>query len=441
MRCYSLSHLSDGALLSGLSSLAAWDRATTAELLAHLAEVDERKLYLPAAYPSMLDYCVRELHMSEDTALKRIRVARVARDFPAIFEMVADGRLNPSAVLLLKPYLGPDTAKELLGAAAHKTRSEIERMLADRFPCLDRPTHLIPIAEQVAPGPPDDRGACANGAAPPEVAPGPLEAPTPRAKVEPLSPQRFALQVTIGQETHDKLRYLQVLLSHRIPPNDLAGALDRALDLAIAQLEKRKFAATSRPRSSRATSENPRYISAEVRRKVCERDQGRCTFVSETGKRCEARDHLELDHVDPVARGGRATVDNLRLRCRGHNQLEAERMFGAGFMNVKREAARLGGATRRGRTEQEPATASTGSQTVSPIIDETDDTEREIELDLISGLRHLGYRADQLRSAAELCRTLRGTSLEDRFKAVLSRFGSSRGVRREDYSGHGVCAT
>ena len=72
--------------------------------------------------------------------------------------------------------------------------------------------------------------------------------------------------------------------------------------------------------------------------------------------------------------------------------------------------------------------------TVDPAV--IDDTEREIELDLISGLRHLGYRAEQLRNAAELCRTLRGRSLEDRLRAVLSRFGSSRGVRREDYSGN-----
>jgi hypothetical protein len=436
MRCYSLSHLSDGALLSGLSSLAARDRVTTAELLAHLAEVDERKLYLPAAYPSMLDYCVRELRMSEDTALKRIRVARVARDFPAIFEMVADGRQNPSAVLLLKPYLGSDTAKELLCAAAHRTRSEIERMLAERFPSLDRPTLLSPIAEQVAPGSAENRGVAANGAGPAEVAPGPLQAPAPRTRVEPLAPQRFALQVTIGQETHDKLCYLQALLSHRIAPNDVAGALDRALDLAIAQLEKRKFAATSRPRPGRTSSGNPRYIPADVRRKVSQRDQGRCTFVSEDGRRCEARELLEFDHVEPIARGGLATVEGLRLRCRGHNQLEAERVFGVGFMKAKREAARHAAATRRAQTELEPE-VSTGSETVDAvIIDEANDTEREIELDLISGLRHLGYRGDQLRNAAELCRTLRGTSLEDRFKAVLSRFSSSRGVRREDYSGN-----
>jgi hypothetical protein len=91
---YSLSHLADHIVLRDLAALASHDLATTAALLAHLAEVDERKLYLPAAYPSMYLYCVRELRMSEDTAFKRIRVARIARQFPAIFSALADGQLN-----------------------------------------------------------------------------------------------------------------------------------------------------------------------------------------------------------------------------------------------------------------------------------------------------------------------------------------------------------
>jgi len=83
-----------------------------------------------------------------------------------------------------------------------------------------------------------------------------------------------------------------------------------------------------------------------VKRDVWERDQGQCTFVSDTGRRCESRKFLEYDHVDPVARGGQATVQGLRLRCRGHNQLEAERTFGAGFMSAKREEARRTAAAR-----------------------------------------------------------------------------------------------
>ena len=44
MKTYVLSHLSDPVLLHDLSTLIARDRTTTAELLAHIAEVDARRL-------------------------------------------------------------------------------------------------------------------------------------------------------------------------------------------------------------------------------------------------------------------------------------------------------------------------------------------------------------------------------------------------------------
>src|SRR5437762_14105515 len=126
MTSYLLSHLADHVLLRDLKVLVSQDRATTAALLAHLAEVDERKLYLPAAHPSMFSYCVHELRLSEETALKRIRAAHAAREFPVIFAAVADGRLHLSAIVLLATHLTPETADELLAAAAHKSKSEIE---------------------------------------------------------------------------------------------------------------------------------------------------------------------------------------------------------------------------------------------------------------------------------------------------------------------------
>ena len=84
MKTHVVSQLSDSALLHELASVVARDRVTTAEMLALIAEVDARKLYLPAAYPSMFAYCVGELRLSEDAAAKRIQVARAARRFPAI---------------------------------------------------------------------------------------------------------------------------------------------------------------------------------------------------------------------------------------------------------------------------------------------------------------------------------------------------------------------
>ena len=74
-----LSHLTDAALLRDLAALVAQDRLTTAAVLAHIAEVDARKLFLPEGYPSMHEFCVGALRLSEDAAFKRIRAARAAR--------------------------------------------------------------------------------------------------------------------------------------------------------------------------------------------------------------------------------------------------------------------------------------------------------------------------------------------------------------------------
>jgi hypothetical protein len=154
----------------------------------------------------------------------------------------------------------------------------------------------------------------------------------------PLAPERYAIQVTVSKATHDKLRQAQALRSHSVPSGDVAEVLDRALDVLIVQLEKRKFGATDRPGRAQL-SKNPRLIPSHVRRAVRARDGDRCTYVDGQGKRCNERKFLEFDHVETVSRGGDATLSNLRLRCRAHNQYEAERTFGAGFMEHKRTGA------------------------------------------------------------------------------------------------------
>src|SRR3989449_7180187 len=137
MSVYTLSHVSDSDLTRNLASLVAQDRTNTAALLAHIAEFDARRLYVPAGFPSMYLYCVHELHLSEEAARKRIHAARTARQFSAIFDAIAEGRLHLSAVIVLAPHLTPENADELLAAAAHKTRAEIEQLLAERFPRPD----------------------------------------------------------------------------------------------------------------------------------------------------------------------------------------------------------------------------------------------------------------------------------------------------------------
>ena len=75
-------------------------------------------------------------------------------------------------------------------------------------------------------------------------------------------------------------------------------------------------------------SRRGRYVPRGVRRQVVARDGARCSFLAEDGRRCEETGFLELDHVVPVARGGGASVEGVRILCRAHNQYEAERILG-----------------------------------------------------------------------------------------------------------------
>jgi len=397
---YSLAHLSDQTLLSELTALVARDRSITAQILAHLAEVDTRKLYAPAGYPSLRAWCVGALGLSEDAAHKRIQAARAARDFPILFTAVAEGRLHLTAVGLLAPYLAPSNAEGLVEAAAGKSKQQIEELLAERFPRTEAlpmvESHEVTPAGQLAPAqvgtdtPGSIRGT--------EPAAGKVTANAPRSRVSPVALARYALTVSIGRVTLNKLTYAQELLSHEVREGDLSRVLDRVLDIAISQLEKRKFAATSASRPARPTR-SARHIPARAKRAIWTRDGGRCTFVADDGRRCGARTLLEFDHVIPVARGGIGTVENLRLRCRAHNQHGADRAFGRDFMSGKRRCAELEKQTRQAVRARQA---------------------KERAQEVIPWLRKLGYRADQAREAAVRCEAMTEASLEERMKVALS---------------------
>jgi 5-methylcytosine-specific restriction endonuclease McrA len=328
--------------------------------------------------------------LTEAAAYKRIQAARSARDYPPLFAALAEGQLNLTGIVLLGPHLTPENADELIRAAARRRKSEIEVLIAQRFPRPDVSTWIQALPAAALP-----IGLLAPGRV--EGQTSAQTVPDSHPRVTPLAPERFALQVTIGKDTHDKLRRAQELLSHQVPSGDIATVLDRALDALIEKLEKRKFAATARPRRLRPLEiRNPRHIPAHVKRAVRERDQDQCTFVGDAGHRCGSRKHLQYDHADPVARGGSATVHNIRLRCRAHNQLEAERAFGDGFMHQKREAARRAAEESHARA----AAQEQGS-------------------DVIAALRELGFRLDQARRAADFSATFVNATLEERVRAAL----------------------
>jgi hypothetical protein len=200
----------------------------------------------------------------------------------------------------------------------------------------------MPANENFAPtAPPNEQSA------PAQPAPA-LPAPS-RAKVEPIAQDRWSVRVTLDAEARAELETLKALLSHKIPTGDLAGVLREAIRCGIEKYAKRKGAIApsttrrvARDAWAEADSTNGsavpagRYIPAAVRREVWERDGGRCTFEGPDGHRCDSRWQLEFDQVDAFALGGATTVDKLRLRCRAHNMLHAETVFGREHMDLFR---------------------------------------------------------------------------------------------------------
>src|SRR5450631_2710874 len=124
-------------LLAGLSRLVQRSNELTGDLLAHLAELEERMLHLTLGFSSSFAYCVEALGLSEGAAGRRVAAARVCRRFPEAFELVARGDLHLSALCGLAPHLNPENATELFAACRRKTRRQVEELLVARFPKPD----------------------------------------------------------------------------------------------------------------------------------------------------------------------------------------------------------------------------------------------------------------------------------------------------------------
>jgi hypothetical protein len=122
--------LSDTELVATVKRLAAKERHATAQLVAHLAEVDARRLYLGEGCSSLFTYCTQVLHLSEHAAYGRIEAARAARKFPAILEAVAGGALHLTAVGLIAPHLTAENVHGVIAAVTHKTKREVEELVA-----------------------------------------------------------------------------------------------------------------------------------------------------------------------------------------------------------------------------------------------------------------------------------------------------------------------
>ena len=364
--------MADEVLVREVAAVVERGNRLTAQLLVYLAEVERRDLHLKVGCSSLFAYCVERLGMAEGAAYKRVWAARVGRRFPLVLEMIAAGDIHLTGVHLLARHLTGENHASVLARARGKTKREIEKLVAEIAPRPDVSSRVaaLPVrsARSTSALQPPVAGDCSIP--PPPLAAGAeggsLEgghvigraagrAPAPAmersALVEPLAPRRYQVRVTVGEEAHAALRQLQDLMAHELPDGDPAAIIERALAVLLVQKLARKAALTRRSRRARPAratvapcGEEPtgrsRHVPAAVRRAVWKRDGARCAHVDSKGRRCTARRFLELHHIEPWARGGAHSPDNLELRCRGHNQYQASLDFGVTFMAERRSSGR-----------------------------------------------------------------------------------------------------
>ena len=344
--------LSDTELIAAVARLAHSERDATTRRIAHLAEFDLRKLHLGAGFSSLFAYCCEVLHLSENATGNRIAAARAARRFPIVLDMLACGSVNLTTVRLLAPHLTDTNHRDLLDAAANRRKSDVEELIAHRFPrpeivssvrrlpaprsvaapsLTPAPSDPVVLVSLVAPGPSPATGR-AGHSAPPDPTLLPPSPPARRALIAALAPGRYEIRFTASASTRDKLRRAQELLRHSIPSGEPAEIFDRALTALLQDLARKKFAALrqrSRESPVRPTAPSSRHVPAGVKRAVWLRDVGQCAFVAKSGRRCRERGFLEFHHLTPYGVGGEATRQNIELRCRSHNAYEAELFYGA----------------------------------------------------------------------------------------------------------------
>jgi hypothetical protein len=273
--------LSDADLLARIDALARTEREATAELVGHLAALELRpSLYAAQGYGSLFDYCTHVLRLSEDAACTRIHVARLGRRFPVILDLLSSGAIGLSAVRLLGPHLTAENHEEVLARATRKRLHDVQALVAELAPHPDVPASMRRLPSPAASaspqpertlmlidgseagstvpvraegrgsgigmtadvtavgsptGSPDGVVAAAKGANDvPNDARSGLEVPFPavprtaRPVLQALAPQRYKVQFTIGQETHDAVKRLQALMRRELPDGDLATISTRA---------------------------------------------------------------------------------------------------------------------------------------------------------------------------------------------------------------------
>jgi 5-methylcytosine-specific restriction endonuclease McrA len=335
----SLHSLSDSQIVSGSKAARAQEHSGMLSSLGFIVETERRQIHLKSGCSSLFDYCVRKLGYSESQAMRRITAARCIVKFPQAFAPLLENEINLSTLSRVSKILTPENCLAVLSRIRGKSLREVEAVVAEYEPVAAFPRDRIrtivarvPAASVPAVGQNHLRN---DGKKPSSVEELTLKTPMkpPVERATHMFERRARVEFTAKEALIAKLDHLRSLVSHRVPINaSLEQLIEFMADYVIQRedpeaRQKRRETRAERGAAASAIPSSPREIAARERDQVFVRDR-QCSFIGPDGKRCGSTHVLQVDHIEPVARGGASTIDNLRLLCAFHNRLEAERVMG-----------------------------------------------------------------------------------------------------------------
>ena len=277
------------------------ERGALADLLLSLAEFDRVAAYRELGFATFFDYLHRELRLSRGSAHYRQVATRLVERFPEIVEPLRDGRLCLTTVIVVARVMTEENRYEVLPRFFGLSRQEAEQVAAEI-----RPVEVVPRRTVVTEAP-VSKAALVAAAMPhaamtatnvKEYSRSIVELAPARTLVEPLTRTETRMHVTVSPEFVALLKKAKAGQSHVEPGATDEQVLTAALELLIAQQEKRRAS-----------------VPPKVKREVMKRDGGKCTWPLAAGGTCGATIRLQIDHVVPRGRGGPSSVDNCRVLC------------------------------------------------------------------------------------------------------------------------------
>jgi 5-methylcytosine-specific restriction endonuclease McrA len=328
--------IDNSTLHHAISSWQSKERRCQLLVLIHLAEIEQRRLYLDLGYMHLGDYCQSYLGLSDNESWLRVYVARAGLRYPSLLVALVDGSISLTVAGMLARHLRDDNVEVLLQSCCGKSKREVEEFLAARGagPALNR-SSLRPILVSLAKVDASSPTQLSGVEHPRELAlEASLKEPLPAVEKESNTKLVHRLSCTISDEAKEKLLRLAEVLGIVDPIANLDLVITKAADLALRAKDPATRSTTPAtlvknrsPEASPTSIARPRsrYIAAAVRRELLARAGYRCEFNGPEGKRCRQRTDLEIDHIHAFSWGGSNVISNLQVLCSSHNRRKYER--------------------------------------------------------------------------------------------------------------------